>query len=215
MTDQATLDLYRPMVHFIAEMFGPTCEVLLHDISKPEASVIEIANGENSGRTIGSPLTAFARGIMENSAAYEKDNFWCNYSGAGKGKNFISSTFYIKNKGRLIGMLCVNRDMSEMQELNRFMARIAHSYRFAIPEENDVQESLDVPVSAIRENMVSNAISEYAVDPDRLSREEKIQLVHRLRDQGLLGMKGAVAEIARQLHVSEPTVYRYMNRSDE
>lgn len=215
MTDQETLDMYRPMVHFIAEMFGPTCEVLLHDISKPEASVIEIANGENSGRTIGSPLTTFARGIMENSAAYEKENFWCNYSGAGKGKNFISSTFYIKNKGRLIGMLCVNRDMSELQELTRIAGRVAQNYRFVMPEEGGIQESLDAPVSAIRENMVSNAIMEYSIDPERLSREEKIQLVHRLCDQGLLGMKGAVAEIARQLHVSEPTVYRYMNHSDE
>jgi predicted transcriptional regulator YheO len=44
-----------------------------------------------------------------------------------------------------------------------------------------------------------------------MSRQEKINIVKQLNEQGILTMKGAVSEIARQLFVSEPTVYRYLN----
>lgn len=43
--------------------------------------------------------------------------------------------------------------------------------------------------------------------------KEKMVVVHRLEERGVLGMKGAVMEIARQLKISEPTVYRYLNRT--
>ena len=43
--------------------------------------------------------------------------------------------------------------------------------------------------------------------------QEKVEVVHRLSESGIMNMKGAVSEIAAQLCVSVPTVYRYMNRT--
>jgi predicted transcriptional regulator YheO len=43
-----------------------------------------------------------------------------------------------------------------------------------------------------------------------MNRDEKIRLVHQMNEEGLLSVKGAVQEIAVQLDVSVPTVYRYL-----
>jgi len=45
-----------------------------------------------------------------------------------------------------------------------------------------------------------------------MTRKEKISIVHRLDEVGLLSVKGAIGEIAEQLHVSIPTVYRYLSK---
>ena len=45
-----------------------------------------------------------------------------------------------------------------------------------------------------------------------MSLQEKVRIVHKLNDEGLLNVKGAVTEIAEQLSVSIPTVYRYLNK---
>lgn len=48
--------------------------------------------------------------------------------------------------------------------------------------------------------------------PERMTREEKGTVIRNLMNAGIHQMKGAVVEIARQLHLSEPTVYRYIKR---
>lgn len=50
------------------------------------------------------------------------------------------------------------------------------------------------------------------IDPARMSAQERARIVHRLSEEGLLNVKGAVACIAAQLSVSVPTVYRYLNK---
>lgn len=212
MTDKEILDSYRPMVSFLAQLCGPYCEVLLHDISNPNNSVIEIANGFHSGRTIGFPMTDLATKVAE-SDAYAQEDFLSNYTGAGKGKNFLSSTYFIKNKGRLIGLLCVNRDMSPITELESALSRLKSQCNLSTEKlSTDVQESFDAPVTEMISNMVHSAIEETGILPERMSIHEKVTLVHKLKEQGILKMKGAVSEIAQQLQISEPTVYRYIKR---
>ena len=51
---------YAEMVEFLGEALGKEYEVVLHDLTNPECSIVAIANGELSGRSIGGPVTDFA-----------------------------------------------------------------------------------------------------------------------------------------------------------
>lgn len=212
MTDQEVLQHYLPMVSFIAEMNGPGCEVLMHDLTNKKSSVIAIENGHLSGRAIGFPITDLAASIVE-SEEYKTKNYLTNYTADCKGKKFLSSTYFIKNGERLIGLLCINRDLSSMQDLENILNQVKNQYNLiqdkTIP---DVHETLDVPLPELIRNYVHTAIEETGISPKRMSMEEKVLVVHRLKEQGVLTMKGAVSEIAEQLFISEPTVYRYMKR---
>ena len=44
----------------IAEMFGSTCETLVHDMGDPSHPILSIYNGHVSGRTVAPPWTSWA-----------------------------------------------------------------------------------------------------------------------------------------------------------
>ena len=51
------LKAFCPVVDCIADLFGSNCEVVLHDITQPEKSIVKIRNGHVTGRKVGDPLT--------------------------------------------------------------------------------------------------------------------------------------------------------------
>ena len=208
MTDHEVLEVYRNLVPFLAQLCGPCCEVVLHDVSNPSCSVIAIENGFNSGRQIGSPLTDLAHAIIE-SGEYKDKDYLANYSGVSKKKNFVSSTYFIKNGGRLIGLLCINRDMSPMVELENTLNFLKSQYNLTLPD-TEIQENFDTPVTTMLHNLVEKVIHDSGMTPKYMQMNDKIRIVQKLQEQGVLNMKGAVSEIASQLLISEPTVYRYL-----
>ena len=204
------LEPYKALVPFLAELLGESCEILLHDISQPKHSVIAIANGFHTGRKVGSPFTDLAIKIMEEKA-YVKRDYLANYNGRSKNKNFVSSTFFIKHEGKVIGLLCINRNMAAMTELDLVLQKLKKAYNLE-GALDDTDESMDTPVGDILPRMVASEMRAVGVPPERMTREEKGTVIRNLMNAGIHQMKGAVVEIARQLHLSEPTVYRYIKR---
>ena len=212
MTDSEVLAMYKPLVSFLAGLCGSGCEILLHDVSKPDkGTVIAVANGYHSGRGLGSPLTDLAKEICSKKL-YEKQDFLTNYHGVSKNKKFISNTFFIKNENRLIGLLCVNRDTTAIHEFDLALSHLKRQFNLT-DARSDIKENLGTPVENMLSTLVKQAVEKNGISPQRMSRQEKINVVHQLNSQGVLTMKGAVTEIASQLMISEPTVYRYLNRN--
>lgn len=213
MTDDEILGMYKPLVPFLASLCGPACEILLHDVSKSEeGTVVAIANGHHSGRKIGSPMTDLATQITRDGL-YERQDFLSNYRGVSKNKDFISNTYFIKNGNRLIGLLCVNRSTAAVHELDLTLRRLKQQFNLS-DVRTDIRENLDTPVEEMLSTLVGQAIESTGVSPQRMSRQEKVAVVHHLNERGVLTMKGAISEIARQLFISEPTVYRYLSRTE-
>lgn len=48
-----------------------------------------------------------------------------------------------------------------------------------------------------------------------MTRQEKMEIVWELTNQGIPRMKGAISEIAKQLELSESTVYRYISLKED
>lgn len=211
MTDSEVMDIYIGLVPFLASVGGPACEIVIHDVTNPDCSLVAIGNNV-SGRQIGNPMTDFARELHQKGIYSDKE-FLVNYKGQTKDGEFISSTFFIKNEGRLIGMLCVNKQLSAVQELNNAFNILMEKFMLRIPEQSDVSENLDSPVTSLVTARIDEVIASTGIQPARMSRTEKIKVVQSLNDEGVLMMKGAVSEIADKLSVSVPTIYRYLNKS--
>src|SRR5271168_4056709 len=109
MNDDARIfDLLTRLTATLGELLGPTTEVVLHDLRKPEHSIVAIANEQVTGRTIGDTLDAlglhlFAENSFEDMANYE--------TRTKSGKTLRScSVFAHDAAGKPIGALCVNQD---------------------------------------------------------------------------------------------------------
>ena len=114
MSNYASLERYIPLVEFMGKICGKNYEIILHDVSTPERSVIAACNEHLSGRRVGDPMTELAKELLR-TGAYKEHDYVANYEGRTRGgKRFVSSTYFIKEKGHLVGLICVNHDVEDI-----------------------------------------------------------------------------------------------------
>jgi len=208
MNNKDILKQYKEMLPFLSELLGPSCEIVLHDVTNKKNSIIAI-NNPLSGRKVGDPLTDLAEKILRQGLLSDSD-YIANYSGKSKGINFLSSTYLIKNGGIPIGMLCVNKDVGYVHDMYASFEQFLKRYNITAPENIAYTENLDNTTESYVRKSVSQAIRLSGIAPERMTVAEKKELLASLKANGVLGLRGAVKEAASALNVSVPTIYRYM-----
>jgi len=203
---------YVAIVDFLADMLGVQCEVVLHDLGNPDSAILAIRNGQISGRQVGGPLTDFGLQAMQNSDAR---SHYVNYQGKTKsGKILKSSTYFIKGRGNeVIGMLCVNFDVTDLMAAQKVLAGFLAGAKDDGRGKNcddAIEENLTNSVDELLNSLLVGALKRYDLPPERMTSEEKTALVNELEAKGFFLLRGAVAEVAKVLRISEPTVYRYL-----
>ena len=103
----------------IAEMFGSTCETLVHDMGDPRHPILSIYNGHVSGRTVGSTLDILgtAKELDEDALVTDFVNL---YATTPSGQQIKSSTFHLIGEGYNLA-LGINFDYSSLVYANRIL----------------------------------------------------------------------------------------------
>lgn len=215
---------YIPIVEFISQILGENSEVVLHDITNPEHSIIAIKNQHISGRKVGGPVTDLLLKVIQ-SKSYKDKNYIVNYRSSAKYKTFRSSSFFIKDGNEeIIGVICINTDIEPYERVKNIMDKmtfIEQSFdsigktQIDYKNEDEVKEKLCTNVDDLLSSMINDVITSIGVLPKRMSVEEKMDVVNQLDNMGAFRLKGAVNEIAKAIDVSEPTVYRYLSKCKE
>ncbi len=206
--DKIILRSYEAVVDGIASLIGQFCEIVLHSLEDLNTSAIRIANGENTGRQVGSPITDLALKMLKDIEGSER-NFSRAYFTRAKGGVLMKSiTVAIRNgDNRVIGLLCmnVNLDAPFSQVLHSFMPTeeaeaAASSVNFA----SDVEELVD--------QTVERTIDEVNADKMVSNNTKNRQIVMELYDKGIFDIKDAINRVADRLNISKHTVYLYIRQ---
>lgn len=106
---------YIDLVKGLGEILGSDCEILLHDVSNPEHSIIACANAQVSGRGVGSPMTDFGLRMLKDPK-YQKMTGVYNYQArTGDGRLLKCGVCFIRDAaGRIVGFLCINMDVTKI-----------------------------------------------------------------------------------------------------
>lgn len=215
MNNRELLEKYIPIAEFISEIMGNNCEVVIHDVTNPNNSIIFIKNGHLTGRCIGGPLTNLVLKIIQNKS-YKNKDFVVNYKAEGNFKTFRSASYFIKNNsGKIVGVICINIDIEPYNKVKQLMDNLSFISSNNNIDENDhikTQEQFYDNVDDLLNTMIHDIISEINILPQRMSSDEKMYVVKELYNKGAFNLKGAVGEVAKALQVSEPTIYRYLNK---
>lgn len=217
---------YIKLTEFLGQLLGPDYEVALHDVSNTDCSIIAIANGHISGRTVGAPLTAAAlQAIASND--HETSDFRCNYTGlAANGRLLRSSTFYIKEGStRLVGMLCVNFDDSRYRELSTNVLKLCHPDSFvsnnfaldekileAAPVHESGHEIFQNSLADVTDDILAQTLQQKGLSVENLSKRDRVGLIEDLDRKGFFLLKGAIKQLADLMGCSQTTVYRHIKR---
>lgn len=211
MSNLKKLEKYFPIVDFWGEVCGPAYEILIHDISEPNHSIVKIVNNHISQREVGSPLTDLAMNLIDTKE-YESKNFVTNYLGKTKeGRHLVASTFFIKEQGNLIGLLCVNHDTHAIQDIFDDLEMFIENHAlYPKPDKAKYQENFDNNINEHMFEVVDAEINDSSIPPDRMNASEKKAIIRRLNDYGVFAVRGMIPYIAKKLCASEPTIYRYL-----
>ncbi|MDD3172313.1 MAG: PAS domain-containing protein [Herbinix sp.] len=204
---------YIQLVDFLGACFGENTEVVLYDFRDINHSIIAIHNGHISGRTIGDPLTSFALSKLKDKGK-EGPPYYLNYLGLSKNNTSLkSNSFFILDKnGNPKGMLSINIDVSKYQQAAELLQKLAFIPNVKpIEKDNNIEAFHSSPRDMIQ-GIINEVTNSGEISIDRLSVEEKVEIVKRLNMEKFFLIKGAVSEVSEVLGISEATVYRYLSK---
>ncbi|MDY0409202.1 transcriptional regulator [Virgibacillus soli] len=192
--------------NMIVDLFGPRCEVAVHDFSDLQRSLIHIA-GNVTHREIGSPITD----LVLNELRKEQEDIEDipSYRTQSKEGHVLKSTtvFLRDEDNKIIGALCTNYDISLLME---FGGEIDTFIDFQ--QDKQPVETFYHSVQDVTHDMVNQVLLRYKKAPSQMSMEEKIDCVSELDKKGTFLIKGATEYVAHVLGVSKFTVYNYLNK---
>jgi predicted transcriptional regulator YheO len=201
--NQLLLREARKIVESLGRMFSPCCEVVLHDLTRPEHAIIAIETNL-SGRKVGDPVTelGLAR-IQDPGFADVVQNYPNRFP---DGRPAKSTSIGIRNsKGKFIAAICLNLDVALFAGIQKSLGALI---------------SVDHDRTPLRETLRARSVEEIRSEIDRFAGQrnqtprgltslEKKQAVRELKDRGFLQIKNAVPNIAACLGISRATVYNY------
>lgn len=218
---QTLLQQYAKLTEFLGRALGPDYEVALHDLTDANRSLIAIANGHISGRRVGAPLTNRALSILRDKSYEQSDYRLHDYGLSINGKELRSNTMFIKQDGRLVGMLCINFDDSRYRELSMKILGLCHPDAFFstdAPETEERQQNRSAPERFVNssDDVVHDAMARelerLGVTAERLTADERASIIAALEADGIFLIKGAVRDVAEGLRCSQASVYRYLSK---
>ncbi|MBC7331370.1 MAG: PAS domain-containing protein [Synergistetes bacterium] len=183
---------------------GEDYELLLHDISRPESSVIKVS-GNLTGRKEGAPLTDLVLRLLRRG---EPLRSLLNYrASAPDGRPLRSSTLFIRDsKGNVIGCLCVNQDVSFLFRLREEVAKRLEG----IQGEGEARESFFDSVTSLLSNAVSNVLARIGIPVSEMRKKHRMEVLKMLDQEGVFLVRGAVEYVASRLGISKYTLYSYL-----
>ncbi|MDR0377954.1 MAG: PAS domain-containing protein [Spirochaetaceae bacterium] len=216
--DRLILDSYKTTIDGLAAYYGEAFEIVLHDLTDLDHSVIKIANGFHSGRKEGAPITDLALSMLEeirkNRAHADQDNQevhpYNTYVSASKyGRPVRSTTIIIfGEKKKAIGLLCINL------YLDSPISSLLQNFSLAVPGqfimENFTSESDELIAKALEK-----ATDDVTADETIPGSQRNKEIVTRLYYQGIFKLKNAVQAISADLGISKNTVYMHIRALEE
>lgn len=203
-----TLKQYFPIADLIAKTFGKNCEVVIHDLTHPQNSIVYIVNSHVTGKETGQAFNVLIKQVLL-SKSFEKD-VTANYKTiTTDGRQIKSSTAFIRNSREdVIGAICINYDIEKMKDMKNFLDEFMKVNEEIVEEEAEMEVIENV--IEIADGIIDKIVS--SVNTHQLKKEDKIELIEFMEQKGIFLIKGAVDKVAEKLNISKVTVYSYLDK---
>ena len=190
----------------LGRTLAPFCEVVLHDLRKPEASIIAI-EPSISGRRIGDTTTELGMARLADAGFPDIVQNYPNRFPDGRAVK--STSIGLRDAdGQCIGAICINMDISLFTSMRHVLGELTQLTSITAP----VAETLKTrSLDELRE-LIERYAAGYNLQARALDLHRRRQLVKYLAEQGVLQLKGAAKIVAEQLGVSRASVYNDLKK---
>ena len=192
----------------LGETFAPLCEVVLHDLTVPEQSIVQIENNL-SGRSVGDPATEIGLARIADPGF---PDVVANYANKfADGRPVKCTSIGLKDKtGKYVAAICLNVDISYLKSVSAYLQELTRIKSEHAP----VDESLGSRTKDVAARIHAFAAARNR-DPRALTSEEKGEILQQLAADGELERRGAAEKIGALIGLSRSNIYYYLKKSQK
>ncbi|EKQ5163076.1 PAS domain-containing protein [Salmonella enterica] len=192
-------------------------EIVLHDLTTPEHSVVKIINGHISGRQVGDSVLSGPDkdlGFAALLSARRKNRApivimdYKTISSTGKELN-SASTIYYSSVGQPILAFCINIDNSINNKLKENLNEL-----IALSTVGKVKTN-NKDIDNVIETTIKEIVDKYSSNGAKVNREKRLKIVAELKQKGIFKMRGSIQLVASMLGVTRYTVYNDLERLND
>ena len=207
MTREQAFEFLDRTARGIAEMFGSSCETLVHDMGVPTHPILSIYNGHVSGREVGSTMDIMGIGLELDEQASMTDQV--NLAATTpSGRQTKSSTFHMIGEDYNLA-LGINFDYTSLVFANRILVDLMSA-------QSDLQSALwREEESRQLADLFERCLDTLGKPVDALSKRDRVRIIGLLEQHNAFSYRKSVPYVAKRLGVSRYTVYKYLSEVAE
>ncbi|WP_342429886.1 PAS domain-containing protein [Neobacillus sp. FSL H8-0543] len=205
------LQQYIPVAEVIAKTFGHDCEVVLHDLTVPQSSVVYTINNHVTGRQVGQSFDHLVTEVLL-SHNFTNDFSANYYFHSDDGRLIKSSTLLIRDQEKkVLGALCINIDTTRITENINWLTSLIPDHPTHLPNSIYKQEDTNTMehIQEIANELIERIIGNKPVE--KLRRDEKVEMIRFMEQKGIFLIRGTIETVAEKLNISKVTVYSYID----
>ena len=191
----------------LAVMFGPNCETLIHDMTRPGHPILVIYNGSVTGREVGSTADIFGDIGDYDETVYRNKDYTNQLVLSRDGRTLKSSTFNVVGEDYHFA-LGINMDVTNMVRASQMLSEMTAT-------SGDLQQTLMQDARSQLEELLRECISAVGKEPEHMKKNDRMRIIRMLYKRRAFTYQKSVAIVAEQLGVSRYTVYKYMHEIEE
>lgn len=188
----------------IAEMFGSSCETLVHDMSVSNHPILSIYNGHVSGRGVGSTLDILgtARELDPDARITDQVNL---YATTPSGQQIKSSTIHLIGEDYNLA-LGINFDYTSLVYANCVLSDLMSA-------DADLKAALWQGGESALVSLFEECLAAIGKPAESLNKSDRLSLVSMMDRENAFTYRKSVPYVARRLGVSRYTVYKYLDEA--
>ena len=188
----------------IAKMFGPSCETLIHDMSKPGHPIVVLYNPHVSGRHVGSTEDIYGVNLVADGDTrhFKLERDIVNSSVVAKNGHYVKSTTLNYVGKDFHYALGINFDYTALQGAMATLEGLTNIGR-------ELNEEIIDSSNSQLEEIFRDCLSLLGKPVEAMKKSDRMQLVALLMQRNAFSFQRAVTYIAEQMKVSRYTLYKY------
>lgn len=207
MTRDEAFDFLDRTARGIAEMFGASCETLVHDFTIPSHPILSIYNGHVSGRTVGdtTAIMGIDLAVDDHAAVNDLVNLAATTPDGHKTK---SSTFHLIGEDYNLA-LGINFDYTPLAAANKVLVdlmRAQSDLQSALWQDQDSRQLAD---------LFDRCLAIIGKPVSAMNKDDRLKMISLLEKRNAFSYRKSVPFVARNLGVSRYTVYKYLSEVTE
>ena len=186
----------------IASLLGKSCEVVIHDTSDLEHSVVWV-QGNVTGRRVGGMMTDLGLEMLRQGQTHPLFNY-TTYTESGK--TLRSASIWLRDgNGEICGGFCINLDITPVLALREFSRDLAPD-----GARMDLSEAYVTDLGDMIDTMIAECEYRVGTPADGMNKHQRLEVVRFLDERGAFQVRNSAVIVANRLGVTRKTIYNYL-----